>query len=141
MKADQQGFTLLEAIIAMTILATSGLALFSWLSVTYDGLVRVEEVQARHQVMDDLQAYFSTLNIKAETSQQMQVNGFDVSWQAKLVEPVQTGRGLMGGISNFDLGLYDVDITIKRGQRLIGEYETKLVGYTKVRNLEHENAF
>lgn len=137
-KANQGGFSLLEAIVALTILATSGVALFSWFSVTYDGLIRVQEIQARHQLMDDLHAYFSTLNIQNETSQQMQVNGYGVTWSAELVEPKQVGRSNVGGDSNFDLGLYVVEIEIQQDDRLIGKYETQLVGFQKVRSINDE---
>ena len=136
---EQQGFSLLEAIVALTVLATSGVAVFSWFSVTYDGLIRLQEVQARHQLMDDLHAYFSTLNVRSESKQQMRLNGYDVLWQAKLVEPKRVGRGLAGGVSNFDLGLYSVSISISQDHHLIGEYETRLVGYQKVRNISNEN--
>ena len=135
----QKGFSLLEAIVALTILASSGVALFSWFSVTYDGLIRLQEVQARHQLMDDLHAYFSILNIPDETNQRMQVNGYDVMWKAELVEPKQIGRSSVGGESNFDLGLYDVDIEISRDGRVIGTYETRLVGYEKVRDVDDES--
>ena len=134
----QKGFSLLEAIVALTILASSGVALFSWFSVTYDGLIRLQEVQARHQLMDDLHAYFSTLNIQEETTQRMRVNGFDVTRKAELLEPKQTGRGLTGGLSNFDLGLYDVDIEIGIEKRIVGRYQTRLVGYRRVRILNNE---
>lgn len=134
-RRHQQGFSLLEAIVAMTIMATSGLALFSWFSQSYEGFIRLEEVQARHQLMDDLDAYFATLNIQQEQSQRIQVNGFEVVWTSKRVEPVQQGRSSVGGLSNFELGLYDVNIEISRDQRLIGEYQTRLAGYRQVRNL------
>jgi general secretion pathway protein I len=136
MKARQRqaGFSLLEAIVAMTIMATSGMALFSWFSQSYEGLIRLEEVQERHQLMDDLQAYFSTLNLQQEGTQRLQVNGFDVTVTSTLVEPVQQGRSTAGGVSNFNLGLYDLDVDVRRNNRLIGQYETRLVGYRQVRN-------
>ena len=135
----QTGFSLLEAIVALTILATSGIALFSWFSVTYDGLIRLQDIQERHQLMDDLHAYFSTLNIQQETSQRMAVNGYVVDWRSQLVEPKQMGRSSAGALGNFDLGLYDVDIVINKDDRFIGEYETRLVGYESVRDISNEN--
>lgn len=125
----QLGFSLLEAIIAMTILATSGLALFGWVSQSYSGMIRVEEAQARHQLMDDLDAYFRTLNVPGETSRQLVVNDYDVRWQSRLIEPLQRGRSTAGAPSNFELGLYRLDIEISQDNRLIGEYQTRLVGY------------
>lgn len=135
---SQRGFSLLEAMVALTLLATTGVAIFSWFSVTYDGLIRLQDVQARHQLMQDLHAYFSTVNLQRESNQQLHINGFDVVWRAELVEPKQIGRSELGSESNFDLGLYDIDIEINRDGRLIGEYETRLVGYEKVRDISNE---
>ena len=133
-RQQQAGFSLLEAIVAMTIMATSGMALFSWFSQSHEGLIRLEEVQERHQLMDDLQAYFSTLNVQQEGTQRLQVNGFDVTVTATLIEPVQQGRSAAGGLSNFDLGLYAIDVDVRGDNRLIGQYDTRLVGYRQVRN-------
>ena len=83
--------------------------------------------------MDDLQAYFTTLNLQQEGTQRMQVNGFDVTVTATLVEPIQQGRSTAGGLSNFDLGLYDVDVDVRKNDRLIGQYLTRLAGYRRVR--------
>ena len=138
-KTRQSGFSLLEAIVAMTILASSGVALLSWYSATVEGLIRLESVQEKHQLMDDLDAYFATLNIQQETRQQIQVNGFDVTWESVLVEPVQRGRSGTGGLSNFDLGLYDVTVAIEKNDLDIGGYQMRLVGYQKVRNISNEN--
>lgn len=138
-KKTQSGFSLLEAVVAMTILATSGIALFSWFSATYEGLVRLEEVQLKHQLMDDLDAFFSTLIIQDEMQQKIKVNGFDVTWASTLVEPVARGRSGVGGLSNFDLGLYDVSIQIDKDTTSIGDYNLRLVGYQKVRNVSNEN--
>lgn len=138
-KSRQSGFSLLEAIVALTILATSGLALFSWLSVSFDGLFRLREMTEKQEVMEDLHAFFSTLNIQHEGAESLMVNGYTVTWDAHLYEPVQTGRSMAGGASNFDLGLYNVDIQVAKGRRNLGTYTTRLVGYSKVRNIDSDD--
>ena len=138
MKAKGKGFSLLEAIVAMTILATSGLALFSWFSVSYDGLIRLEEIQENNEVMDDLYAYFATLNIQEETAREIEINGYKISWRANLIEPKQQGRSLLGGLSNFDLGLYMVSIEVKKRDQLIGDFHIRRVGYQRVRDVRFE---
>jgi general secretion pathway protein I len=136
--SNQRGFSLLEAIVALTILATSGVALFGWFSVTYDGLEKVEVVQSRHRLMENLQVFFSTVNIQEEGSHRMSVNGYEVDWRATLVEPEQIGRAAGGAMSNFDLGLYDVEITISQDAKNLGIYHTRLAGYRKVRNINND---
>ncbi|MFT7222412.1 MAG: general secretion pathway protein I [Candidatus Azotimanducaceae bacterium] len=130
---------MLEAIVAMTILATSGVALFSWFSASYEGLIRLEEIHEKQQLMDDLDAYFSTLNVRGEQRQEIKVNGFDVIWESTLADSMQQGRNGSGGLSNFDLGLYDVNVSIVKNDREIGDYEMRLVGYQKVRNVNDDD--
>lgn len=123
----------------MTILATSGVALFSWFSASYEGLIRLEEIHEKQQLMDDLDAYFSTLNVRGEQRQEIKVNGFDVIWESTLADSMQQGRNGSGGLSNFDLGLYDVNVSIVKNDREIGDYEMRLVGYQKVRNVNDDD--
>jgi general secretion pathway protein I len=135
LSSRQRGFSLLEAIVALTILATSGVALFGWFSVTYDGLERVQVVQARHQLMDNLHVFFSTVNVQQEGIHRMSINEYDVTWHATLVEPEQIGRAAGGALSNFDFGLYDIEINISQNSKNFAVYHTRVVGYRKVRDL------
>ncbi|MCA3034435.1 MAG: type II secretion system protein, partial [Rhodocyclaceae bacterium] len=45
--SDVRGFTLLEAIVALVLLSTAGLVLFSWINASFDGLARIEQSNAR----------------------------------------------------------------------------------------------
>ncbi len=123
------GFTLLEAVVALTILSTSGLAIYSWLGTSLDGLRRVNNVVATRVLADDLQAYFRTVTIESEQRRSVVLNGYDIEWQATLLEPERVGRFGTGVPNGFRIGLYRVDIAIFRDGSEIGSYETRLVGY------------
>lgn len=127
------GFTLLEAVVALVILSTSGMALYGWLNTSLSGLNRVQDTVELRQVMEELDSYFATLNIQAEVQRDMRVNEYDISWQAILVEPGQPGRSGAGTLGRYELGLYDVAVQVYKGQRAVGEYRTRLVGYRRVR--------
>lgn len=133
MKTTSRGFSLLEAIVALAILSSSGVALYAWLSTSLSGLIRVDEVMEMNQVTDDLDAFFSTLNLTDESEQRLKLNGYDVDWRATLVEPKQQGRSLSGQLSHFDLGLYEVDVEVYKGNKLLGDYTTRIVGYQRTR--------
>ena len=128
-KNRQSGFTLLEAVVAIVILSTSGLAVYSWLSTSLDGLRRVNDTVALKQLTDDLDAYFHVLQVDAETDRRFDLNGYNISWTAKLVEPRRVGVYPLGLPSDYEFGLYDLDVIIQKRGRDIGSYQTRNVSY------------
>ena len=90
------GFTLLEALVALAILATSGTALLVFYSNAINGLIRATEIQETLLLAENLQPMFNTLTLQEETEQQMEFNGYQVHWHAKPVEPKQQGRNSNG---------------------------------------------
>ena len=130
----ENGFSLVEAVVALVILSSSGIALATWFSLSMENLVRLEETQKSQLVLDNLFEYFSTLELKSEKKdEKLNLENYEIVWSASLVEPEQIGRGLSGTISNFDLALYEIDFSVNRGQVEIGRYKTKKVGFKKVR--------
>ena len=130
----ENGFSLVEAVVALVILSSSGIALATWFSLSMENLVRLEETQKSQLVLDNLFEYFSTLELKSEKKdEKLNLENYEIIWSASLLEPEQTGRGLSGAVSNFDLGLYAIDFSVNLGQVEIGRYKTKKVGFKKVR--------
>ena len=130
----ENGFSLVEAVVALVILSSSGIALATWFSLSMENLVRLEETQKSQLVLDNLFEYFSTLELKSEKKdEKLNLENYEIVWSASLVEPEQIGRGLSGTISNFDLALYAIDFSVNRGPVEIGRYKTKKVGFKKVR--------
>ena len=74
MRNRQSGFSLLEAVVALTILATSGLALSSWFSLSMEGVFRLEELRERHVMLRNLQEYFTALRLEAETQKTLNLD-------------------------------------------------------------------
>jgi general secretion pathway protein I len=134
MSEKEHGFSLVEAVVALVILSASGIALATWFSLSMENLIRLEEKQRSQLVLDNLFEYFSTLQLKEEKKdEQLDIEDYDIVWSATLVEPEQVGRSLAGTISNFDLALYRIEFTIKKGQVEIGQFQTKKTGFKKVR--------
>lgn len=129
------GFTLLEAIVALAILSSGTIALYSWYSTVLLGLNAAEE---RLQVVEfsrNVEAHLSTLNLQSESSGDYRSNGFSAKWSAQLVEPKKDGKTLSGGPGYYQLGLYDLSIDIVReaDSVVVGEMKTRLAGHTGVR--------
>ena len=133
--ARARGFTLLEAVVALVVFAAAGGALYGLFSANLLALGRSGDVAAQTPVVRHALARLAAVNPWQRQQGEFVVEGFDVAWRARLATPVRAGQGAFAS-SDYDLGLYNVEIEVfQRGQRL-GVWQTRLVGYEKVRGLE-----
>ena len=111
----QTGVALLEAIIALTLLAAGGLALFDWISAN---LQRASSLQQRAQAQP-LQAlalaWADTLNPATQPEGRQEIApGVTVQWHSQQTSPRQMAAPLPGGISTpFELALFTLDVTVQ----------------------------
>lgn len=126
---DPHGFTLLEVIVAMTLLATVGMAAFSWINSSLESLGRIEQHNLEQRGSMTALAVLSTVNPMAQPSGVKEVGPFRISWQGSLVEPVQPGKSSLGGASLYELGLYEMEVVVESGGEQIAHFGVKQVGY------------
>lgn len=136
-----RGFTLLEAIVAMTIFSMCALALFGWQGTSLRSLERVEGRAARAEKVRLAMAVVQRVNPMLEPKGERTLGLDKVSWQATPVMPVRNGVTQVGLPSLFDLGLYDLAITIARAD---GDgpppvaFHLRVVGYRQARKTGFE---
>jgi len=136
MKASAtRGFTLLEAIVAITIMSTASIALYSWYGTIMIGLVRTEDRMQVTEFARNLDAHLTTINPAGEHDGSYSANGFTAIWTARLVEPKQDGRNRGGQPGYYRVGLYELDIqVVEDATRIeIDRLSTRIVGYEGVR--------
>lgn len=131
----QRGFTLLEAIVALTIFSICAMALYAWLAANINALVRVD---ARAAAVRDGRAALAVLepvNPMAEPSGSRELpGGLSVRWTSVQVD-AQPGMGLAGNTLVFDLGLYDLDVRLVRDGREEDRFTVRRAGWTTARQL------
>ena len=133
-----RGFTLLETIVALVLIASTGMALLSWINTNLITLQRVQKLQQSQEAIRNALAFMDTIN-PLETPQGQQTIGiYNLQWQAQAVELPKDGMSTTGYISLFQLGLYDTKIEIS----LVGEktplthITLRQVGFSQVRKLD-----
>lgn len=86
-RSKLRGFGLLEAIVALTILASSGMALFAWVNQNMQtaSRLKVKEQQARLKL--SALALLETVNPAIRRTGSMEQGGIRLEWSASLVEP------------------------------------------------------
>lgn len=111
MISRERGFGLLEAIVALVILASSGLALFAWIGQNLTDVSRIEDVQARAALQLNALALVTNVNPYAEPKGERRVGGMLVRWSSELVEPLRYSLPFAGGHSpRWQVGLYRLDV-------------------------------
>jgi general secretion pathway protein I len=121
----QQGFSLLEAIVALTILAGTSMALFGWIGGSLRQLNRSEFYIDATPVMMSALEYLKFQDLASRPLGEFVNGDILVNWQAVAVE--KDVVGVQG--SNFLLSLYDVELHVSKGQQILSHLKTRVVNY------------
>ena len=129
----QGGFSLLEAIVALTILASAGLALFAAMSQSVQMVGRAEHARAVDVAMRNALAWMERVNPMQEPQGQQELSDYQLRWNADQIEPPRDGATgyLQPGL--YEVGLYRMHLQLWQGGTLQREVVLNRIGYTQVR--------
>lgn len=132
-KPDIKGFSLLEAIVAMVVMATCLLALYGWLSSSTIGLQRA---QAQTQALQDARtalAMVSGLNPMAEPRGERRLGPLSVRWESEPVVARRMGMSRAAMATPFDFTLYQLRVEVLRDGRRVREFSVRKTGWEATR--------
>jgi general secretion pathway protein I len=133
----QGGFTLLEAIVALTIFAICAMALYGWLAVNVNALLRTG---ARSDALRDDRVALAVLepvNPMAEPKgERILPGGLSVRWSGKEIDR-RSSVSAAGTPLAFDLALYDLDVEVRRGNRRVDRFTVRRAGWVTARTLKN----
>ncbi|MCE2943375.1 MAG: prepilin-type N-terminal cleavage/methylation domain-containing protein [Lysobacteraceae bacterium] len=132
----QTGFSLLEAIVAMTMFAMGAVALYALQAQSVRSLQRVAERQAYVAAVDAALPLVEDLNPMREPSGTRRVADLEVRWTSTPLEDPRPGRTAVGLESLFEVGLYAVDVEVRRNGEPRARFNLRRVGYRQVRRAE-----
>ncbi len=124
----QQGFSLLEAIVALVILAGSCMALFAWINGSLVQLQRAELYVEAGPAITSASQYLKTVDLAQRPEGTFNSGNISVDWQANAIERDISRTASYGG-SNFLLSLYDVTLTPHTTNRALPPLRTRIVNY------------
>lgn len=133
---SQGGFSLLEAIVALVLLSTVGMAIFSWINTSLIGLNRAQAVTTRTQTIQNALSAMEQINPAEAESGEMQVGNMEIEWYTEIVEPLQDGVGYPLGTGLYQIGLYDTHVTVKQEDKEQVSFVIRQVGFLQVRTID-----
>ena len=134
-RSVERGFSLLEALVAMVILASTGWALLAWINSSIASLGRIEESNARSLDAANALEYMQTVNPMTRPEGRVRLGDLTVAWTARPLTPVIDGSNFPRGTSQYQLAMYETAIRAFRGDALDPSVEFRMqqVGYLRVR--------
>ena len=112
----QVGFSLLEAIVALAIMASMGLALFTWIGQGIDTARRLQVAQQRAALQLQALALVERVNPALQPGGSILADDLTVEWQSKPQEPMRPVYGFLGGggsASVWQVGLFSLEVSAR----------------------------
>ena len=130
----EDGFSLLEGLVAIALLAGAMAAIFALVGSILSSANSVGRSNETAQVTLNAIEAMATVNPMLQGSGKIDLGDYTVNWKSAATTPVSDGAGYPGGISLYQLALYQTDIRVE-GQRggLLASFRLGQVGYRRVR--------
>jgi general secretion pathway protein I len=136
MRRKQRGFTLLEAIVALVLIGSAGMALFSWLNNTLISLSRIRDANAIAEAKLNVLEFMNTVNPMLKPEGEVPLGTYKARWKAEATTAIQDNVGYPRGIGLYQLALYRTSVKVARDDGVPWfEFDLKQVGYKKVREV------
>lgn len=136
-QAKQKGFTLLEAIIALMLISTSGMALFSWINTTLITLERIKDNNAIAEAKLNVLQYMNTVNPMLAPQGAVTLGNYSISWQAEPTTPIRDNVQYPKGQGLYQIALYETTIGVNHLPGTFWfDFKLKQVGYKRVREIK-----
>ena len=128
-----RGFTLLEAIVALAILAAAGMALFAAMSQSLQMVQRAQQARDADAALRNALAWTETINPMHSPSGEQALGDWEMRWTSEPVEPPRDAATgfLQPGL--YQVGLYRLHLQLWRDGALQREVTFNRAGYRQVR--------
>ncbi len=130
---SNDGFTLLEAIVALTVLSIGLMAVFGWFNQNIRHLIKINDLALEEVVTEEVMARLELEDFAGAASGSYQLGDHTVGWRATPVEPRRAGLSPRGSQSLYEIALYEVELEITYRGRLISAPKTRMTRFKKVR--------
>ena len=131
--ARSAGFTLLETMVAMVVFAGAAMALYALFNTNLMALGRVHDASRQMTTARHAVEHLAGINPRETGTGRVQLDGIDMTWSARLLEPPRQSQTATGERGYFEIGLYEVEFELRDAGRSLGAWRIRVPGYEKVR--------
>ena len=129
----QRGFTLLEAIVALVLVGSAGMALFSWINTNIAALVRVQDANARSEATLNIIEYMDKVNPMLTPEGKAALGAYAFTWRATPSSDAVDGANYPRGPSLYQLRRFNTAVSVETAGKPWFQIELRQVGFKKVR--------
>lgn len=133
MHRDHHGFTLLEAIVALAILAAGGMALFAALNTSLRSIERVDAAARRDTATQSALSRIENLNPMLQPTGDEPLGDRRMRWTATPVEAPRNGLTDYLQPGYYEVGLYRVEVELLSGTQVDHRFVVRKAGWRQVR--------
>ena len=132
-----RGFSLLEALVALTVFTVVAGSLYQWLDRALAGAARAEAHAQRLVHARNALAWAEQINPMQEPEGRVEMGQLVIEWQAEPVTEILDGAGQGQGISLFQTALYRLQLHATHREIEL-DLQVLKTGYEQVRFIEDE---
>lgn len=127
--SSQGGFSLLEAIVALMLVTMLSMTAFAWINNLLLSVTKIESNAYDNYLERNVTEFLSDINVMLRPTGSQAFATLTISWNAELVEPIKRGKNMSGGATPFELGLYNVVVTVVNDENDPVTFNMIKVGY------------
>ena len=131
----EAGFTLLEGLVAIALLAGTMFAIFTLVGGVLSSANRVGRSNETAQATLNALEIMSVVNPMLQDTGKIDLGLYTVSWKSAATTPIADGVGYPVGVSLYQLALYKTNVRVEGPQgTLLTAFDLRQVGYRRVRD-------
>lgn len=127
------GFSLLEAIVALAILAAAGMALFAAMSQSLQMVQRAQHAREIDAALRNALAWSERINPMERPSGEQPLGSWTLRWESQALEPPRDGTTGNLTLGLYQVGLYRMRLELWRDGALQREATLQRAGWRQVR--------
>jgi prepilin-type N-terminal cleavage/methylation domain-containing protein len=131
-----RGFTLLEAIVAMTVVGVAMVPVFTFISQMSNGLYRAADANARNLAQQSIMEFLEPLNPLERPTGEDEIGDLVVRWESQELVPPNKEPVLGSGLIGYSIGFYKVVVSVDRPERGSWfSFDMRKTGYRRFPNV------
>jgi type II secretory pathway pseudopilin PulG len=129
--SGQEGFALLEGLVAIALLAGTMVAIFALVGNILDSASRVGRSNATVQITKNAIETMTAVNPMVQGSGKIDLGPYAVAWTSAAITPIIDRAG-----SLYQIGLYNTEVRVEEQPgSVLANFTLRQIGYRRVRDL------